>query len=127
MRRTRDLAIFMMMTGRRQTKPIALPIAHAHGVIMHFYKNSSTNSIWQFSPSIMLMASIRELALGSSTHLYSVVVDIMFCVSKAPHSIAQLVLGLQAHGWIISPHSETEAVIHEILAVLGGVVVQRGV
>ena len=34
MPRTQDLAIFVMMTatGDRQTKPIALPLAHAHGV-----------------------------------------------------------------------------------------------
>ena len=32
MPRTRDLAIFVMMTDDRQTKPSALPLAHARGV-----------------------------------------------------------------------------------------------
>ena len=35
--------------------------------------------------------------------------------------------GLLVHGGNVGPHSETEAVIHEVLAVLGGVIVQRGV
>ena len=35
MPRTQDLAIFVAMTTDRwQTKPIALPLAHAHGVTM---------------------------------------------------------------------------------------------
>ena len=41
MRKTRDLAIFVMMTDRRQTKPIALPLAHVCGVMNSTFEQYS--------------------------------------------------------------------------------------
>ena len=62
MARCGDVAIFVTTTDRQQTKPVALPLAHADRVITYFWhERSPCNNLYKVWAYVPLSGSMYKL------------------------------------------------------------------